>query len=322
MAVFTEISELDLGSLLANYDIGTLVSYSGISDGIQNSNFIIKTDKNKFILTIFEDERILNDLPFFFNFTEYLSSHDIPCPKPIYAKNGKIFQTICGKPSAIVSFLSGKWPQNIRKAHCREIGKYSALLHKSAADFKSNRANPHPEILYRYNLLNEQGVDINSFKPGLKREIEESAEYIISNWSEDLPSGVVHGDLFPDNTIFDGDKLTGIIDFYSSHNDLFVADLANTLTQWCFQHGDEFNITNSKAMLLAYNNERPLSDEEITALPIMAAAAAMKWFLNRLYSWFNPPEGAMVNQKDPLDQLKKLRFHLQVKSVSAYGLDL
>lgn len=322
MAVFTNISENELVKFLESYDIGKLELHKGISEGIQNTNYIVKTDKDKFILTIFEDKRILDGLDFFFSFTEHLADKGIPCPPPIHSRNGNILQDCKGKKAAIVGFLDGKWPRSIRANHCVEVGKYSALLHKAAKGFIHKRECPQYELLYRYDLLKKEGKDIDLFKSGIVKEIEKSAEYIKSNWPKDLPSGVVHGDIFPDNVLFEGEKLTGIIDFYMSRHDFYVADLANTLTQWCFENKAEFNITKARALLSAYNNERKLNKDELKALPVLAAAAAMKWFLTRLHTWFNPPEGEMVNQKDPLEQLEKLRFHLQVQNVSEYGLDL
>lgn len=322
MAVFTQISESDLRELISKYDIGELESFSGISEGIQNSNYIVKTSSAKYILTLFEDERIFNSLPFFFNFKEHLVGSGVPCPAPIHDKNDSMFNEICGRQASFISFLPGKWPRSIKKEHCEEIGKYSALMHKAAESFPENRDDPQADMLLSYKKLQEESADLESFKSGIVAEIEKAADYIKSNCPSDLPSGVIHGDIFPDNVLFEDDRLTGIIDFYFSHTGFYVYDLANTLTQWCFEHGAEFNITKSRSLLSAYNKERKLSGDELNALPILASASAMTWFLSRLYSWFNPAEGAMVNQKDPLEQLEKLRFHLQVKSVSDYGLDL
>ena len=322
MAVFTKVSQNDLKSFLKNYDLGNLESFDGINEGIQNTNYIINTNKSKFILTLFEDERVLGSLEYFFAYMEHLAIKNIPCAAPIHAKNGQVIFDLCERKAAIVNFLPGKWPKTIKKHHCSEIGKYSAQMHLAAEDFKPSRPNPNPDILYLYKKLQKQGKNIDSFRPGICEEIEKAIKYILDNWNDALPSGAVHGDLFQDNALFEGEKLTGIIDFYMAHDDFYVADLANTLTQWCFEYNAEFNVTKSQALLASYNNVRKLNKSEIKALPILAAAAAMKWFLARLYTWFNPPKGEMVNQKDPLEQLQKLRFHLQVENADEYGYRL
>ncbi len=321
MAVFTDISENKLKKFLELYDIGKLASFEGISEGIQNTNFIVQTTKSKYILTLYEDKRIFSSLPFFFSFMEHLENKKIPCASPVHASDGSILQKLANRPAAIVNFLPGKWPKTIRSEHCAEVGKYSALMHKAAKDFKQKRDDSvFGAVEYWNKRIKEESLDINSLKSGLSDEIDKSFRKIKSQWPDNLPSGAIHGDLFPDNVLFEGGKVSGIIDFYMSHNDFFAMDLANTLTQWCFEHGAEFNITKAKAMLSAYNKVRKLSDAELKALPTLASAAATKWFLTRLYTWFNPSKGAMVNRKDPLEQLGKLRFHLQIKSASEYGL--
>lgn len=326
MAVYTTLSDDDIAGILQSYALGTLQSATGISDGVQNSNYIVTTDQRRALLTIFEDTAIYDDIPLFFEWMEHLSSRGIPCAAPLHDKADATIQDFNGKPASLVSFIEGKWPKTIRADHCQEIGHYSAHMHLLADDFKPRRDDPASlDLTLWYRRSKEQGFPINDLKAGLSEEIEASAERIMDAMPEEgsLPTGMVHGDLFPDNVLFLDKKVSGIIDFYMSRYDFYASDLANTMNAWCFEHGTAFNITKAKALLRAYQAERTLSKEELNALPILCAAWSLRLMLTRLYAWFSNQDvgSSLIKNKDPLEQLERLRFHLQVRSVREYGID-
>jgi homoserine kinase type II len=319
VAVYTDISEADLVAFLARYDIGTLKSFKGIAEGVENTNYLIKTSSDTFILTIYEKRVNAEELPFFMHLKEHLFAGGLPCPKPISAKGGETLQEINGRTAAIISFLQGKWPKQIRNAHCEEVGKYLAKMHTISASFDMQRQNTMGMGMWKQ-LLSETVDQADEVSRGLSAELKENMQFLEENWPKDLPSGVIHADLFPDNVFFQGDGLTGMLDFYFACNDFYAYDLAICLNAWCFEHGTAFNITKAKAMLRHYNKVRPFSDAEREALPILASGAAMRFLLSRLYDWLKPVEGALVSPKNPKEYIEKLRFHRQVKSHAEYGL--
>lgn len=320
MAVYTDIADDELDRLLGCYDIGQAVACTGIAEGVENSNFMLLTDRDRYILTLYEKRVDPEDLPYFLGLLDHLSERGFPCPRPVRTRSGETLVTAADRPAAIVSFLQGRWPRKPRPVHLAAIGDALAQLHLAAVDFPLRR--PNALSLDGWSTLigqSESGAD--TVLPGLSGELWREMAAIRTDWPRDLPTGVIHADLFPDNVFFMGDDLSGVIDFYFACNDILLYDLAICLNAWCFERDGAFNITHARAMLQAYRNRRPISRAEFDALPLLARGAALRFLATRLYDWLHTPEGAFVTRKDPLEYWHKLKFHRGVADTRAYGLD-
>ncbi len=319
MAVYTEVSDDDLQSFLTGYDLGELLSYKGIAEGVENSNFLLQTTKGSYILTLYEKRVAPADLPFFLGFMDHLAAKGIACPTPIHGRDGKALRSLAGRPAAIVSYLAGVWPRRVTAVHCAGLGRAMALFHLAGRDYPRQRTNALS--LGGWRRLHEQVRGrADEVAPGLTNKIASEIDALTAHWPVDLPNGIIHGDLFPDNVFFLGDKVSGIIDFYFACNDALAYDLAICLNAWCFEPDGDFNITKARQMLSAYREVRPITDDELAALPWLARGAALRFLLTRTFDWLNRPEGAWVKPKNPLEYLKKLNFHQTVKGPGAYGL--
>ena len=319
MAVYTSIDDHEISDLLARYDIGQLLSLAGIAEGVENSNFLLRTDKNTFILTLYEKRTNEADLPFFMDLKRHLSDAGLNCPLPIADKTGQILQKIAGRPGAIFSFLDGVSYRNPTAHHCRNLGKILAQIHVKTADFTARRKNAlGPDSWLA--LLDSIAHDPADLPKGLKAETKSLVETVTTNWPDTLPRGIIHADLFPNNVMFVGDELTGVIDFYFACTDILAYDLAICLNSWCFEKDGSFNITKSAAMIEGYCEVRPLSDDETQALPLLCTGSAIRFFLTRLYDWINTPKDALVKPHDPMEYWGKIRFHSQASGPSAYGI--
>jgi homoserine kinase type II len=302
MAVYTDVSDEELESFITSYDIGALTSFKGIAEGVENSNFLLHTSCGSFILTLYEKRVAKGDLPFFLGLMTHLAAHGINCPRPVMNRKGEALGALAGRPAAIITFLEGVWPRKPNAAHCAGVGQALAKMHLAGADFSMSRAN---------------ALSVSGWRPLIAAELD----YLESGvWPRDLPHGVIHADLFPDNVFFLGERLSGIIDFTFACNDLFAYDVAICLNAWCFESDHSFNVTKARAFLNAYARERSLSEAEQDALPLLARGAAIRFLLTRLVDWLNVPPGALVRPKDPLEYARKLRFHQSVASVRDYGL--
>jgi len=320
MAVYTEVSDEDLSSFVASYDIGDMLSFKGIAEGVENSNYLLRTTQSSFILTLYEKRVDERDLPFFLGLMEYLSGEGIPCPLPVSDREGNRLRTLAVRPAALITFLDGMWVRRPRTEHCAELGAGLAGLHLASTHFSMERQNALLMTAWREILGNCTGK-LDRFESGLQTELEADLEQIASAWPTDLPRGVIHADLFPDNVFFLGGKLSGFIDFYFACTDFFAYDIAICLNAWCFETEGSFNITKAKALLRGYQSARSLSADEIAALPTLARGASMRFLVTRLFDWINTPEGAFVRPKNPVEYIKKLRFHRQIESASEYGLE-
>ncbi len=320
MAVYTEISDEELDGFLSEYDIGAPVSFKGIAEGVENSNYILQTDQGTYILTLYEKRVARDDLPFFLALMEHLATDGIPCPTPIHGRDERALRELAGRPAAIITFLQGMWPRRIAPKHCAELGAAMARMHIAGQSLPMSRPNALSLKGWRplYESCAERAHDVS---PELSQQVEAELDALEANWPRELPTGIIHADLFPDNVFYLGDRLSGLIDFYFACNDFFAYDLAICLNAWCFERDGSFNITKARHMLTAYRKVRPFSADELAALPWLARGAAMRFLLTRLYDWLNQPEGALVKPKDPLEYLGKLRFHQGVRGPSAYGLD-
>ena len=319
MAVYTDVSPEELEAFLGTYDIGRLRAFKGIAEGVENSNFLLQTEAGSFILTLYEKRVNPADLPFFIGLMEHLATRGIDCPQPVKNREGSALGTLAGRPAAIATFLIGTSVRRPSVANCAQLGQALAGLHKAGADFTIRRPNALSVKGWRP-LFETAGERTDTVSKGLHALIADELATLEPNWPTDLPAGVIHADMFPDNVFFLDDKLSGLIDFYFACNDLLAYDVAICLNAWCFEPDGAYNQTKGRALLAGYGAVRPLESAEIAALPLLCRGAALRFLLTRLVDWLNVPPGALVRPHDPLDYLKRLRFHRSVKSASDYGI--
>ena len=318
MAVYTEVNDEALGAFLEGYDLGRVVSFKGIAEGVENSNFLMRTEAGQFILTLYEKRVKEADLPFFVGLMEHLSKRGVICPQPVRAKNGEALGRLAGRAAAIVTFLDGLWIRRPRAEHCGQVGEALARMHEAGAGFALTRANAL-SIDGWPALFAAAEARADEVAPGLAAETAAELAALKAAWPAGLPGGVVHADLFPDNVFFLNDKLSGLIDFYFACNDAFAYDLGVCLNAWCFEPDGQFNVSKGMAMIRGYEKRRPLTSIEVEALPILARGSALRFMLTRLVDWLNVPPGAKVTPKNPLEYLTKMRFHQRVVSARDYG---
>jgi homoserine kinase type II len=319
LAVYTIVEEEALAKFLRHYDIGDTLSFKGIAEGVENSNYLLATERGRYILTLYEKRVSRTDLPFFLGLLEHLAARGLPCPLPIKQKNGDAIATLVGRPAAIVTFLDGVSISRPSAEHCRAVGGALARLHLAGADYAGKRDNAMG-IAGWAPITGAIGTRADGVAPGLATIITSELAFLDAHWPRALPAGVIHADLFPDNVFFLRDKLSGLIDFYFACDDLFALDLVISLNAWCFERNGEFNITKARAMMAGYRAIRALSHEELGALPVLARGAALRFLLTRTIDWLETPAGALVRPKDPLEYLKKLQFHQSIARVTDYGL--
>ena len=320
MAVYTEIGDDELRAFIALYDIGEVLSCKGIAEGVENSNFLLTTERGNFILTLYEKRVAPADLPFFIALMDHLAHQRVACPTPVRARDGEALRTLCGRPAAIVTFLNGMWPRRIDPVHCAGLGGALARLHLAGASFAMVRPNDLGPAGWR-RLHERCRGRADEVQPGLADELGEELALLEAAWPRDLPAGVIHADLFPDNVFFRDHELSGLIDFYFACTDFLAYDVAICLNAWCFEPDVSFNVTKARLLVRNYCAVRPLAPAELGALPLLARGSALRFLLTRLYDWLNQTEGALVRPKDPLEYLKKLRFHRGINSPAAYGID-
>ncbi len=320
MAVYTDVSDDDLRAFAALYDIGEVLSCKGIAEGVENSNFLITTEHGNFILTLYEKRVAPRDLPFFIALMEHLARHGVACPTPVPGRDGIALRELCGRPAAIVTFLAGMWPRRILPFHCAALGRALAELHRAGASFPMTRANDLSVDGWR-RLFESSQTRAAEVQSGLAEELAEELVLLETVWPRDLPIGVIHADLFPDNVFFRDHELSGLIDFYFACTDFLAYDLAICLNAWCFEGDGSFNVTKARLLLDGYRGGRPLAPAELAALPVLARGSALRFLLTRLFDWLNQPAGALVRPKDPLEYLRKLRFHRSITDPRGYGLD-
>ncbi|AJD53617.1 homoserine kinase [Thalassospira xiamenensis M-5 = DSM 17429] len=321
MAVYTDVSDEDIARFVAEYDIGNVISFKGIAEGVENTNFLLQTDQASFILTLYEKRVNPDDLPFYLGLMDHLSAKGLNCPTPIHGRDGVALRRLCGRPAAITSFLNGMSPRRIMPHHCTGLGAALAHLHTAGQDFDMYLGNALSVTGWRP-LFESCRTDANGVQPGLEKLIEDELAFLEANWPHQLPAGVIHADLFPDNVFFfpGKDDVSGLIDFYFACNDLLAYDIAICMNAWCFEPDNSFNVTKARNLLSSYGKVRALSDDELAALPILARGASLRFLLTRLYDWINTPKDALVTPKNPREYINKLRFHQRIDSASAYGL--
>jgi homoserine kinase type II len=318
MAVYTDVAAEDLAHFLAGYDVGELLSYKGIAEGVENSNFLVHTSRGNFILTLYERRVAERDLPFFLALMEHLASRGITCPQPVKNKTGKMLGRLAGRPAAMVTFLEGLWIRRPSAAHCAALGEALARLHLAGGDFPMRRHNALSVAGWRqlYDACRERAHKVEE---NIETLVGAELDVLERDWPRSLPQGVIHADLFPDNVFFLGDTLSGLIDFYFACTDTLAYDVAICLNAWCFENDHSYNVTKGRALLASYTKTRPFSADEWDELPLLARGAAVRFLLTRLVDWLDVPPGALVRPKDPREYARKLRFHQKIKSARDYG---
>lgn len=318
MAVYTQISEDALRAVVAKFDIGALQSYQGIPEGVENTNYVLTTDRDKYILTLIEKRADPEELPFYTGFMEHLRHKGIPCAAVIPDREGRRIFSFEGKPALITEFLEGVWPRDIYVHHCLAAGELLAAMHRAGRDFPMKRKNTMSFPAWK-SLIHAAADHADDVEPGLIALLDAELDYLESHWPKFLPKGAVHADLFPDNVFFIDEKVSGVIDFYFACWDTFAYDLMLTFNPWCFDWKGDLDTAKAKAFLESYNRVRPLSKNELKSLPFFGRAAAVRIIATRLYDWLNPVDGALVRPKDPLEHVKILRYHQKVVSLIDYG---
>ena len=320
MAVYTKLSENNLKDFFSKYNLGKLLKFQGIQEGIENSNYFVKTDSGKFILTIYEKRVEEKDLPFFMGLMKNIFNKNFPSPEPIINKNGNYITEIFGKKAAVVSFLEGTSKKNLTPGNCHEVGIYTAKLHTITKNLNIKRTNRLSVNSWRL-IYRKIQRDCSKIYPDLTKIIERNLEIIEDKWPKNIPRGIIHADLFPDNIFFKGNKLTGIIDFYFSCYDFYALEIAICLNALCFEGKNEnlsFNVTKAKKFIDGYSSIRKLAEEEKESLKILCHGAAMRFLLTRVFDYLNLTEDALVKIKDPVEYLKRLEFHNSVKNYQDY----
>ena len=320
MAVYTDVPDDKLKAFLADYALGEPISCKGIAEGVENSNYLLRTERGIFILTLYEKRVNPADLPFFLALMDHLARKGLACPTPVHGRDGKALRQLCERPAAIVSFLDGMWPRRIEPYHCTGLGSALAQLHVAVGDFPGRRSNDL-SLAGWHKLYEACRPRADEVQKGLADELGAELAILDQLWPRDLPQGVIHADLFPDNVFFRGTAVSGLIDFYFACTDFFAYDVAICLNAWCFETDGSFNVTKARLLLASYRAGRSLTPPEFGALPILARGSALRFLLTRLYDLLNHPGGALVRPKNPLEYLTKLRFHRGVTQSSAYGLD-
>jgi homoserine kinase type II len=319
MAVYTEVSFEELEVFLADYDLGAPLSFKGIAEGVENSNYFLQTERGAFILTLYEKRVRGGDLPFFLGLLEHLSARGIVCPVPVRSKAGASSAILNRRPAALLTFLNGLSLKKPEPRHCAAAGEALAALHEADKDFALARPNALGCDSWS-DLAAVCAPRADEVQAGLGALIESQAAELKAAWPRDLPAGVIHADLFPDNVLFMNDRVSGLIDFYFACNDAYAYDLAVMLNAWCFETDGAYNITKGKALADAYRRKRALSGAEAAAMPMLARGAALRFLLTRLYDWLNHDPHALVRPKDPREYSRRLRFHMKAKNAAEYGL--
>ncbi len=320
MAVYTDVPDDALEAFVAAYDIGGVLACKGIAEGIENSNYLLQTERGSYILTLYERRVAPEDLPFFLGLMDHLAGRGIACPTPVRGRDGEALRQLCGRPAAIVTFLHGMCVRNIQPAHCAALGGAMAAMHRAGEDFPMRRRNTLGPSGWAplFETCRDSAGDI---APGIAAEIDDELAFLARHWPAGAASGIIHADLFPDNVFFLGGRLSGMIDFYFACNDSYAYELAVCLNAWCFEPDFSFSVARARRMIAGYRAVRELDPGEIAALPVLARGAALRFLLTRLHDALFPPEGVLVGRKDPLEYLHKLRFHRGAAGPGAYGLD-
>jgi len=320
MAVYTQLGGEALAALVAQFDVGALVSAKGIAEGVSNSNWLIETSGGpqktggsggtRFILTMYEHRTEVAELPFFLGLLDHLADRDCPVPRTIHDRSGNLYRLHDGKAVALIEFLPGVSVDAPTPGQAGAVGAALARVHLGAADFPGNRANDLGLSQWRQ-LLDDCGADgLATIDPALGPLVARELTFLQANWPRDLPRGIIHADLFPDNVLMLDECVSGLIDFYFACTDVIAFDVAVTHAAWCFDAGGRhFNAAASAALLAGYDSIRRLDPAERAALPLLARGAAVRFLATRAYDWLHTPADALVTRKDPMAFGRRLEFY-------------
>lgn len=319
MAVYTHVSAEQVSVLLTRYDAGELRVAKGIAEGVENSNFLIETTTDRFILTLYEKRVDENDLPFFIALLDHLGDKGCKVPRFIADKHGVRLQSVAGRPACLIEFLSGVSVTEPTPAQAYAAGRALGELHKAAADFSLSRPNALGPDGWR-TLLADIGAGFDQIEAGLGDIVHKTAEAILADWPRNLATSVIHADLFPDNVLSIGDDVTGLIDFYFACSDIRAYDVAVTHGSWCFSHdGHIFYPERAAALMKGYEETHGLTDEERHTLPLLCQGAALRFLLTRAYDWLHTPPDALVMRKDPLAYWRRLETYRTSDAATLFG---
>ena len=320
MAIYTKISRKNLMSIEGKFNLGKIISFKGIKKGIENTNYLLRTKNNKYILTIFEKRVQKKDLPFFMSLMDKLNNHNINCPKPQKSKTGNYLVNIKNKPASIVSFVEGRDKNKLKIKDCYEIGKNIAKLHTVSKKIKLYRKNSLSLSSWP-KLLNKIGNKCNKIDVNLNNLMKTSLADIKKRWPRKLSSGIIHGDLFIDNIFFKNNKFYGYIDFYFSSNDFLLYEIAICINALCFDKKKGnfiFNKKKSKNLLKGYSSLRKLSKDEKNSLNVLCRGAALRYLLTRTFDYLNTPKSAIIKIKNPREYIQKLKIHNKFNNFKNY----
>lgn len=319
MAVYTAVDDDALTAFLARYDVGGLLSAKGIAEGVENTNYVLRTTAGTYILTLYEQRVERADLPFFLGLMSHCAASGIATPQPVAQRDGAVLGELCDRPAALVTFLDGLACRRPEPWHCAGLGTALAAFHKAAGDYTLRRPNALGPDAWAP-LFAQSRDDADSVIPGLAALVEDELSALSRLWPSGLPEGVIHADLFPDNVFFIARDVSGLIDFYFACNDILAYDLAICINAWCFEDDGAFNVTKARALTAGYEAVRPLSAAERDALPVLCRGSALRFLLTRLHDWLRVPESAMLTPKPPRPYERRLRFHRTVRDAAEYGL--
>lgn len=309
MAVYTHLGAEELARLIEHYDVGELISAKGIAEGVSNSNWLVETTRNRYILTMYERRIDIAQLPFFLGLLDHLAANGCAVPATIHDKSGAAYRQIDGKAVALIEFLPGISPTEPTPAQAHAVGAAIAKVHLAARDFRSSRANdltPADSVAILERCGRERLAQVDAGLPA----IVDLAQALAADWPNDLPRSIIHSDLFPDNVLMLGDDVSGMIDFYFACDDMMAYDLAVTHAAWCFdKSGSRFAADIGQAMIAGYESIRSLEARERAALPALAQGACLRFVASRAEDWLDVPADAQVERKDPMDFVRRWDFY-------------
>lgn len=310
MAVYTQVSAEALAGFLAKFDVGELVSAKGIAEGVENSNYLVDTTKSRFILTLYEKRVSAGDLPYFMALLDHLAGKGLPVPPAVPDGDGTLIHELEGRPACLIQFLSGVSVTHPASAQARAAGAAMGRMHRAAVDFPLDRPNSMGFDTWKP-LLDRCGASLDTIAPGLHRDLAFALDDLAGRWDpEGLDRCAIHADLFPDNVLMLGERVTGLIDFYFACSDIRLYDLAIMHTAWSFDaSGNRHDADVGHALVAGYAEHHPLSDTEQAAFPALATGACIRFTLSRAWDWLNTPADALVTRKDPLAFWRRLKVY-------------
>ena len=300
MAVYTQVSAEALEAFLARFDVGGLVSAKGIAEGVENSNYLVETTGGRFILTLYEKRVSADDLPYFLALLDHLAGAGLPVPPAVRDRQGQAIHEVAGRPACLIRFLPGVSLSHPSAAQALAAGEALGLFHAAVADFPLARANsmgqPTWEPMWR-----RCGASLDRIAPGLDADLGFAIGDVAATWPAHLPTSTIHADLFPDNVLMLGERITGLIDFYFACTDIRLYDLAVMHAAWAFDaDGRTCDAGVGDALIEGYARHFPFGDVDRAAFPALAVGACIRFTLSRAWDWLNTPGDALVTRKDPL----------------------